>query len=82
MPNEIEIGGNPLALDRVELETSGAVLGLPTGLTYGCNPPSCVFPKDTEGCVNLYGTPTGDVGDYPLEIVATAYIENVTADGA
>lgn len=44
------------------------VEGLPTGLSYECNPSSCVFPGGTFGCIELVGTPTDptEVGDHPL----------------
>ncbi len=33
------------------------------GLDYACNPPNCVFPVDTTGCIVIFGTPTGDAPD-------------------
>jgi len=39
--------------------------GLPAGITYSCNPASCIFPGDSNGCVLLSGTPTTP-GIYPL----------------
>jgi hypothetical protein len=32
--------------------------GLPAGLSYTCNPASCVFPGGSNGCVAITGTPT------------------------
>jgi len=38
--------------------TITGVTGLPPGLTYSCNPASCVFPGGSNGCLLLSGTPT------------------------
>lgn len=38
--------------------TITGVTGLPPGLTYACNPASCVFPGGSNGCLLLSGTPT------------------------
>jgi len=45
-------------LIRVTVATTGAITGLPAGLTYSCDPPNCVFNVGTLGCIRLYGTPT------------------------
>lgn len=74
VPEEITVSGATVPLEKVTLETSGAVDGMPIGLAYACNPPDCVFPKNTEGCVNVYGTPTDTLGNYPLTITATATV--------
>ncbi len=62
-------------LDSVKLATTGAVTGLPVGITYACNPPNCVFPKKTMGCAVLRGTTTSPAGDYDLVINGKAYVE-------
>ncbi|MBK8876235.1 MAG: T9SS type A sorting domain-containing protein [Bacteroidetes bacterium] len=38
--------------------TITGVTGLPPGITYSCNPASCIFPGGTNGCILLSGTPT------------------------
>lgn len=48
-----------LAINNVSVPTTGAISNLPAGLTYVCNPPNCVFQKNTLGCILIYGTPTG-----------------------
>ncbi|HMX39159.1 MAG TPA: T9SS type A sorting domain-containing protein [Saprospiraceae bacterium] len=48
----------PITLTNASLSTSGAVTGLPTGLTYKCDPPNCIFNAQTLGCILLYGTPS------------------------
>lgn len=62
-------------LDSVKLATTGAVTGLPAGITYACNPPNCVFVKKTIGCAVLKGTTTSPAGDYDLVINGKAYVE-------
>lgn len=74
-------GFGTIPLDSLRLES---VSGLPTGMEWSCNPPSCLFPKNTLGCVAVYGTATStaDLGDNELVITVTAYsfipIENLT----
>jgi hypothetical protein len=65
-----------LPLDSVVIPKVGAIMNLPIGLTYSCNPPSCSFPKGSLGCVLLYGTPTVDnppADTFDLAISATIY---------
>lgn len=57
-----------VTLNSVELNPEGAITNLPKGLDYACNPPNCIFPKNTQGCVVVYGTPTDTVGRYDLQI--------------
>jgi hypothetical protein len=67
--------GQRVPLDSLTMATSGAVAGMPTGLTYACNPPNCVFKKSTTGCVVIQGTPaaTNMVKIYPLVISGKAF---------
>jgi hypothetical protein len=46
------------------------VEGLPVGIGYTCNPPSCSFPGGSFACVQLSGTPTdsADIGDNDLDV--------------
>ena len=62
-------------IDSVLIKQTGAIEGLPTGITYACNPPSCVWKKKTTGCVVLKGTPTAanTVKTYPLKISGAGY---------
>lgn len=46
-----------LPLSSVSIATTGAISHLPTGVTYSCDPPNCVFPANSLGCILLYGTP-------------------------
>jgi hypothetical protein len=62
-------------IDSVKLATTGAVTGLPAGITYACNPPSCNFAKNTTGCAVLRGTTTDAAKDYDLVINGKAYLD-------
>jgi hypothetical protein len=66
------LNGLGIDLIRAEIATTGAVAGLPEGLNYFCDPPDCVFPDTTAGCIILKGTPTANntAGVYPLVISA------------
>lgn len=69
VPDTFAIPGFPaIPLNQISIATSGAITGLPAGLTYKCDPPNCVFPKNTLGCVLIYGTPTGPTGQADLTI--------------
>jgi Secretion system C-terminal sorting domain len=56
------------ALDRVEVPTTGGLLNLPSGLSYTCNPPNCVFQENTLGCIQITGVPGGTPQIYDLGI--------------
>jgi Secretion system C-terminal sorting domain len=64
-----------IPLDSLTMATSGAVTGMPTGLTYACNPANCIFKKNTTGCVIIQGTPaaTNAIKTYALVINGKAY---------
>ncbi len=64
-----------IPLDSLTITTTGAVTGMPTGLTYACSPANCVFKKNTTGCIILQGTPatTNTVKSYPLVIAGKAF---------
>lgn len=47
-------------INSVSIATTGALTNIPMGITYSCDPPNCVFPASTLGCILLYGTPTTD----------------------
>ncbi len=52
------VNGFNVDLFRAEITTTGAIEGLPEGINYFCNPPDCIFPDTTLGCIVLRGTPT------------------------
>jgi hypothetical protein len=63
-----------IPVTQVSIATTNAISDLPIGITYSCDPPNCVFPAGSLGCIQLYGTPT-DVNPAPdtadLGITAT-----------
>jgi hypothetical protein len=65
----------PLPIDSIKLNAGSGVTGLPAGLTYACFPASCVFKKNSLGCVVIKGTPAASNTPkiYPLAIVGKAY---------
>jgi hypothetical protein len=69
----IVFNGFEVPLVKISLTPTGAVAGLPPGLTYACNPPSCVFLANTSGCAVVYGTVQAGTppGEYLLLINAT-----------
>lgn len=50
--------GTQIPITSASIATTGAISGLPTGLTYKCDPPNCVFNSGTLGCILIYGTPS------------------------
>ena len=47
-------------LNSMSVSTTGAVINLPEGMSYSCNPPNCVFPSEELGCIQLEGVPSAD----------------------
>ena len=62
-------------LDSFALNNSDAIIGLPLGLDYACNPPNCVFPDSVLGCIIILGTPleANPEGDYNLQIMGQLF---------
>lgn len=62
-------------LDSFALDNMDAVLGLPLGLDYACNPPNCVFSDTSLGCIIISGTPieANQIGDYNLQIMGQLF---------
>lgn len=72
--DSFRLAGTSLALDSLWLDKESAVTGLPKGLMYACNPPSCVFHKSTTGCVKIYGTAeAGTEGIHQIELSGKLY---------
>jgi len=57
-------GGFPVVITNI---TITSVTGLPPGLTYSCNPATCVFPGGSNGCILLSGTPS-TAGTFALNV--------------
>ena len=49
-----------IPINSISVATEDAVNGLPEGLSYECNPPTCEFPADEFGCIRVFGTPTNE----------------------
>jgi hypothetical protein len=72
VPDTLSLPGLPaIPISTISIATTGAITGLPAGLTYLCDPPNCVFPKNTLGCLLIYGTPTGPTDTADLKIKVT-----------
>jgi len=75
VPSTIELAGQNFAIDSISIDLEGAIDGLPEGLDYACNPPSCVFQPEETACFVI----TGDVatsnpaGTYDLTIRLRAF---------
>lgn len=69
--------GFDVNLIRAEIAQTGAIEGLPEGINYLCNPPDCIFPDTTLGCIVLTGTPTSNnpIGVNKLVITAQVVLE-------
>ncbi len=70
IPKTITLSGITLAINNVTIATSGAVKNLPSGLSYTCNPPNCVFKSGEKGCILIAGTPNNaiNLGQNDLKI--------------
>lgn len=58
----IPFGGTNITvgLESARLDTANAVVGLPKGIRYFCNPGNCIMDKNKPGCVILKGRVTAD----------------------
>lgn len=74
VPQDTTYQGQTVTISYVQLDD---VTGLPSNFTYSCNPSNCQFPGGTKKCADVYSTsdPTaGQIGTYPLTILATPYV--------
>jgi len=79
VPDSLSTVFNGTMIDAALLSvTVDDITNLPTGITYACDPPDCVFLQNTIGCVVFSGTPT-TAGDF-LPIVETTASINYLAD--
>lgn len=57
-PATFDVGGiGSFDVNSIDLATEGALSNLPPSMDYVCNPPNCVFVKDSIGCLVVFGTP-------------------------
>ena len=59
VPEFYNYNGTDLQIKEVSIPTTMGIDSLPAGMTYTCDPPNCVFPAKTLGCIRMHGTPTG-----------------------
>lgn len=64
-PPEFAVPGlGSFPVNSIELATEGALSDLPASFDYACNPPNCVFEKDSIGCIVIFGTAEmGEAGE-------------------
>lgn len=69
VPSQLQLPFGTLPVNSINMATTGAIANLPASMTYVCNPPNCIFQKETIGCVLVYGTANApDVGMHNLII--------------
>ncbi len=75
VPETFTFQGTAWPLDSAAIDKMGAVTMMPVGLVYSCDPPNCVFKKNTLGCIRIFGTPaaTNVIKTYSLGIAVKAY---------
>ena len=67
----VEISPGNIYLVPVVSVVLNSFTGLPPGLTYACNPSSCLFPGNSNGCAEISGTPTV-AGNFVLTAIITS----------
>lgn len=60
-------------VNSIAIPAQNGIANMPQGLTYVCNPPNCVFVRDSIRCIRVFGTPTNpaDVGQKNLTLSLT-----------
>lgn len=75
VPTDTSVSIGPVSLSGdVDSVVLSGVAGLPPGMTYECNPVSCVWLGGTQGCIRIFGIPT-QVGTFDVTISSNAYIQ-------
>jgi len=81
VPDMIETTVLNISVDSMVIETVGAILNLPDGMSYAMNPTGGIFtPEDSLACITLFGTPTV-AGTYDLKIVMTVFSQDLAIFG-
>jgi hypothetical protein len=70
---------NPFGAGKVNATIDSIIVnsvsGLPSGVSYACNPANCRFVSLKTHCINIFGTPPqGSSAYYPLDIKVTAKV--------
>ncbi len=66
-----------VTVDEVKLKSAPTLY---TGLSYTCNPTSCVFRGGANGCITISGTPTvkGETNQDSVKLILTVTLLNLT----
>ena len=72
VPNDTSVAGLTVQIDSFQLDY---INDLPPGLSYNCDDPNCTWAGGSNGCVRIFGTPTGTVQNYQLGIGIVAFLE-------
>lgn len=71
VPVDTTISGFTVPIDSLVVTN---ISGLPSGLSFACNPGSCGIPGGDKGCVELSGRPDqGTIGLYPVTVEGIIY---------
>ena len=75
VPNDttIDFGGSTVSAGVDSFRVDG-ILNLPPGLSYNCNNPTCAWEGGGNGCVRIFGTPTGSLNNYNLGVQIRAFL--------
>jgi len=75
----LNFAGASVPLDSIRLPLVDGIGGLPPDFSYECNPPNCVFSRNTLGCIAIFGTAMDPaiVGEYDLSISVEAFINGL-----
>lgn len=72
VPSQFETTFGTFPVNSIDMPTEGAFTNVPNSLDYVCNPPNCVFKKDSTGCIILFGTPQpGEEDVYDVKVNVT-----------
>ncbi len=70
-PPTFDTLGFTLTIDTIKIT---GITGMPSGITYACNPSGCNIIGGQSGCLNLSGTTTDTAGQYPLTVSIIAIV--------
>lgn len=78
IPEAYVFNGATFTIKDVSIPTTNGIGNIPTGMTYSCDPPNCVFAAKTLGCILLGGTPAvSNQAPDTLDLTLTAIINLV-----
>lgn len=74
-PSELPFGTMNFAIDSISIDVEGAIVGLPPGFDYACNPPNCVFLPEETACISITGMADESIMPmtYDLSLTITAF---------